>query len=246
MLRPEELLSGLSIDCVIFGFHDHQLKVLLLKFKGLEWWALPGGFIAKSEGIDEAASHILKERTGLEKIFLTQFHVFGDIDRKNNDFDDQAIAAGLLPEANKEWFRQRFITIGYYSLVDYSKAVPVPDAISDHCEWYSLDDLPVLIQDHQQIVDKALWTLRTQLKYYPIGINLLADKFTMPELQALYETILDRKLDRRNFQRKMLGYDILIRHNERRSGGAHKAPYLYSFDKKKYKRALEEGLSSIW
>jgi 8-oxo-dGTP diphosphatase len=246
VLGTNELHPGLSVDCVIFGFHDNQLKVLLLKFKNLDRWALPGGFVGKEEDVDAAATHVLKDRTGLDDIFLTQFYLFGDGDRGDAKFDDEIIEADLISKEDAEWFKQRFITIGYYSLVDYSRAVPVPDDISESCEWFSLDELPNLIFDHKEIISKALWTLRTQLKYYPIGENLLPDKFTMPELQVLYETLLGKKLDRRNFQRKMIGYDILIRHNETRKGGAHKAPYLYSFDKKKYKSALEDGLYSIW
>jgi len=103
-----------------------------------------------------------------------------------------------------------------------------------------------LAMDHASIVEKALFTLRTHLRYEPLGYNLLPAKFTMPELQSLYETILDQKLDRRNFQRKMLSYGILKRLKEQRKGVAHKAPYLYSFDLRKYHKALEEGFQSAW
>jgi hypothetical protein len=103
-----------------------------------------------------------------------------------------------------------------------------------------------MAMDHGQIVQQALLTLRTHLRYEPVGYNLLPEKFTMPELQKLYETILGKKLDRRNFQRKMLSYDILKRLKQRREGVAHKAPYLYSFDLKKYSTALKDGFQSAW
>ena len=245
-MNPENLHPGLSIDCVIFGFHDNQLKVLLLKFKNLENWALPGGFIQKNENLDQAAVHILQERTGLDKIFLTQFQAFGDVNRTPEDHWDRVEESKVLEGEALDWFKRRFVTIGYYSLVEFSNVVPKPDEISEECTWHSINDIPELIVDHKQIIERALWTLRTQLKYYPIGKNLLPNKFTMPELQSLYETLLDVKLDRRNFQRKMIGYDILIKHKERRQGGAHKAPFLYSFDEGKYERALENGLMTIW
>jgi len=137
---------------------------------------------------------------------------------------------------------ERFVTIGYCALVEFSKVKPMPDALSDACQWWDVDKVPKLMLDHNNIMEKALESLRFDLNDYPVGLNLLADKFTMPELQQLYETILDKKLDRRNFQKKMLALGILQRLNERKLGGAHKAPYLYRFDKKKYQKALKQGL----
>ena len=235
-----------SIDCVIFGFHDSQLKVLLLKIANLNGWGLPAGFIYKDEDIGDAAKRILCERTGLQDIFLQQFYVFGNANRCDNNitkiaFENEGIKA---PEDN--WLLQRFLTIGYYALVDYKAVVATTDFFSEEFEWHHVNDLPTLAMDHNEIVNKALVTLRTHLRYQPVGYNLLQDKFTMPELQKLYETILDQKLDRRNFQRKMLSYGILRRLKHRRHGVAHKAPYLYSFDLRKYHRALKEGFQSSW
>jgi hypothetical protein len=144
------------------------------------------------------------------------------------------------------WFSSRFITIGYYALVDFFDVTPTPDPHSESCKWYDLNDLPELKLDHGLILKTALDTLRTQLNYQPIGYNLMPKEFTMPELQKLYETLLDKKLDRRNFQRRMLGFDILNRSEEPRKGGAHKAPYLYSFNVEKYQEALKGGLSGGW
>jgi hypothetical protein len=144
------------------------------------------------------------------------------------------------------WLLQRFLTIGYYALVDFSHVNPSPDSMSIACEWCDIHQIPSLVLDHAAILKTALNTVRLQLNHQPIGYNLLPQKFTMPELQKLYETILDKKLDRRNFQRRILGYDIIRRLQERREGGAHKAPYLYSFDLRKYHHALEEGLEGGW
>lgn len=238
----EQYHPGLSIDCVIFGFHDSQLKVLLLKMIHSERWALPGGFVLKEESVENAAYRVLKDRTGLENIFLRQFYLFGEPKRAADNLNEKL----LNTPSSMAFFLQRFVTVGYYALVDFSNAMPRPDDISDDCRWWNLQEVPLLIIDHKEILDKALETLRLQLKYQPIGYQLLPEKFTMPELQKLYETILGKSLDRRNFQRKMLSYGILKKLGETRKGGAHKAPYLYSFDLEKYQQALDEGLEGGW
>lgn len=233
----EHYLAHLSVDCVIFGFHENELKVLLLQWKDSKRWCLPGGFILNDEHIDNAAVRILKLRTGLDKIYLRQFYAFGDParDRKKH---------GIKPPSGiaKSWLMDRFITIGYWALVEFSKVVPTPDEFSSSCRWWDINDVPKLILDHNQIIDKALISLRTHLNDYPIGKDLLPDKFTMPELQRLYETILDKSIDRRNFQKKILSLDILDRLKELKQGGAHKAPFLYRFNQKKYESALKQGL----
>ncbi|HMU45034.1 MAG TPA: NUDIX domain-containing protein [Chitinophagaceae bacterium] len=239
-------LPSLSVDCVILGFHDNQLKVLLLKHRHLNIWGLPGGFIYKDEPADIAADRVLKERTGLNKIFLQQFHVFAEPDRYNKEFHLNDLKKDGIDVSTDHWILQRFVTIGYYALVEYSKVSPAPDTLSEKCMWWEIHKTPALMLDHKRILDKALEVLRMQLNFQPIGFNLLPEKFTMPELQKLYETILDKKLDRRNFQRKILGFQILRRLAETKKGVAHKAPYLYSFDLKKYHRALKEGLNGGW
>jgi ADP-ribose pyrophosphatase YjhB (NUDIX family) len=233
----EYYLSHLSIDCVIFGFHNNELKVLLLQWKETNRWCLPGGFILKDEHIDDAAIRILNDRTGLEKIYLKQFYAFGDPsrDRKKHGFK-------LPKEATKSWLWERFVTVGYWALVEFSKVIPTPDEFSASCEWWDVHNVPNLILDHNDIIVTALLSLRRELNDYPIGRDLLPAKFTMPELQRVYETILGKSLDRRNFQKKMLALDILERLKEIKRGGAHKAPYLYRFDPKKYDRAMKEGL----
>jgi 8-oxo-dGTP diphosphatase len=236
----ETFLPHLSVDLVIFGFHENQLKVLLLKWREANEWVLPGGFIKKKESLDDSAIRILNERTGLDKIFLQQFHAFGDPDRERNKGKMKILGK------SKGWLMERFVTIGYYALVEFSKVAPKPDSFSEACAWWDLDAVPTLIYDHKRIMEAALTTLRSSLRNYPAGHRLLPEKFTMPELQRLYETILGRSLDRRNFQKKMLGMNVLDRLKERKIGGAHKAPYLYKFNLKKYTRASLEGVSADW
>jgi 8-oxo-dGTP diphosphatase len=239
----EFTLQGVSIDNVIFGFHEDQLKVLLLQSTTENMWMLPGGFVKKTEHIDEAASRILQERTGLSAIYLQQFYAFGQPERTNNQ-----ILAKFLQRLNKNydkknWALQRFVSIGYYALVEFAKVNPQhPGEISIAASWHDLDKLPDLLMDHNQIIGKALEELRLKINYQPIGYNLLPKEFPMKSLQSIYETILGRKLDRANFNRKMLSYGILDRKEKHYSGGAHKAPYLYSFNKKKYFKALQSGL----
>jgi 8-oxo-dGTP diphosphatase len=232
---PELFLPQLSIDCVIFGFHDNQLKVLLLQWKDTQRWCLPGGFVYKKEHIEEAATRILRDRTGLSDIYLQQFYTFGDPNRERGKH-------GIKGGRKFDWLMQRFVTIGYWALVEFSKVVPVPDDFSSECRWWDVDKVPALILDHNEIQQKALESLRLNLNDYPVGKDLLPAKFTMPELLRLYETILGKKLDRRNFQKKITMQGILERLQERKRGGAHKSPFLYRFDAKKYKRALKEGL----
>lgn len=233
----KDYLPHISIDCVVFGFHANMLKVLLIKMKGQQNWALPGGFLRRDQDMDDAAKTILKERTGAEKVFLEQFKTFGNVGRSEKDLSH-------LPE--KIWFRQRFISVGYYALVDYEQISPVVDDISVACEWKDINDLPDMMMDHRLIYETALNTMRFQLNYKPIGYNLLPEEFTMPDLQKLYETILGKPLSRGNFQRKMLGYDIFIKHDKERKGGAHRSPILYSFDQAKYQLALKAGLKEVW
>jgi ADP-ribose pyrophosphatase YjhB (NUDIX family) len=238
----KKYLRHISIDCLIFGFHNNELKVLSLKAKYAGKWALPGGFVLKDEHLDESAKRILMERTGLEKIYLQQFYTFGHPLRSTKEINQKFLKnTGIRNEHS--WMFERFISIGYYALVDFTKVTPVPDNISDACEWWSIHDIPEMILDHNLILKKGLAHLRLQLNFQPIGYNLLQQKFTMPELQKLYETILDKKLDRRNFQRKMLGTGILKRLNETKKGVAHKAPYYYKFDRRKYAKALKAGMN---
>ncbi|ASU34672.1 NUDIX hydrolase [Mucilaginibacter xinganensis] len=227
--KGEGFLKSIAIDAVIFGFHNNQLKVLLIEYKRTGLFALPGGFIKDDEDVNSAATRVVNDRTGLDDIFLEQFYVFGDYSRYNPAQFKIIISAGGAAPPDDHWLLKRFISIGYYALVDFTRAKPTPAAIFDSCDWYDLGSMPTLIQDHSLIVDKALNTLRANLDHKVIGFNLLPGEFTMGDLQKLYETILGKKLLRPAFQRKMLALGILERVAKKWTGGAHKAPYLYKF-----------------
>lgn len=245
---PKWYLPNVSVDCIIFGFHKNQLKILLNKWKKAEDWCLPGGHVLRNESIDDSAKRILKERTGLSKIYLQQFYTFGSPDRtKNRIFEKEQLSEtfGIKLE-DDNWMFDRMISVGYFALVEYSKVKPKPDELSEICEWCDITAVPHLFFDHNQIIEQALKQLRLETFQHPIGFNLLPEKFTLPELLGLYETILGRKLDRRNFQKKILSFNILKKLDERRNIGPHRAPTLYSFDKQKYSEALKEGLNFMF
>lgn len=222
-------LPGISVDTVIFGFHDKQLMVLLLQYKNTRAFALPGGFIRKKENANDAAQRVLKERTGLSDIYLEQFHTFADVSRHDPSFFREIMKARGLKPSKDHFLLNRFISIGYYALVDFTKAVPATDMLADECKWYDLKKLPRLIQDHQSIITTALDTLREDLDKKLVGFNLLPKTFTIGDLQNLYETVLDTTFLRTSFQRRMLNLGILKLEEKKMTGGAHKAPYLYSF-----------------
>lgn len=222
------VLPHLSVDCAILGFHAGELKVLLLRWKGAEQWSLPGGFIRQDEPLDDAAARVLHERTGLDRIYLQQFHAFGGLER-----DERALRPAIsslgIPVPSEHWLFRRVIAVAYVALVDFAEATPAPDAFSEECRWWDLDHCPALLFDHNAIVARALATLRRELESAPIAASLLPAKFTMPELQRLYETMLGRSLDRRNFQKWIRERGLVERLDERKTGSAHRAPYLYRF-----------------
>jgi 8-oxo-dGTP diphosphatase len=227
----DQSIPQLSIDCVIFGFHDNELKVLLSKYTNLDLWGLQGGYVLQSEDIDAAAQRILKERTGLEAIFLKQFHTFGKANRPTFDVLKQVFEKLAIDIEDVPFFRQRFVSIGYYSLVDFTKVTPKLGLFAERSEWCDIHNLPPLVFDHAEMVKKALETMRHSLDYHLVGFNLLPETFTMKELQHLYETILGEKLRRNNFQEKMLNMNVLERLEKQFTGKAHKAPYLYRYKK---------------
>jgi ADP-ribose pyrophosphatase YjhB (NUDIX family) len=233
MHLPSEIdyITNVAYDSVIFGFSGSSLKILIMKYRNTELYALPGGFVRRSEDLSEAVIRGLRERTGLENIYLEQFHTFGS--RKRNDFGTMRTileSNGLKPDPSY-WMLDRFFSIAYYALINFHDVVARPDFLSDHIDWYNMGDLPPLMQDHEQIVELALQTLRENLDRKLIGGKLLPEQFTMKELQQVYEAILGTPLRRTTFQRRMLSLDILERHEKRYTGKPHKAPYLYSFKK---------------
>ncbi|MFY1046307.1 NUDIX hydrolase [Chryseobacterium sp. GP-SGM7] len=230
-------IPHLSTDPVVFGFDQSELKVLLLQMTYRKQWLLPGGYVKKDEDLDAAAERVLRERAGISDVYLEEFAVFGKKNRSEfyfEDFDDSL------------WHKQRFISIGYYALYNPDNANLIIDEFSEKCEWIYLSQLSEieLAMDHREIIEKALLTLREKISHKPIGYNLLPEKFTLSELQKLYEAILGKELNRGNFYRKIKNLGILKKLDEQRRGGAHKSPDLYTFDEENYAKALENGLTS--
>ncbi|BAW97532.1 Nudix hydrolase family protein [[Synechococcus] sp. NIES-970] len=215
---------SVTVDCVVFGLNpEHTLKIMLVKrgiapFKGE--WALPGGFVRLEESLEEAAKRELKEETGIENIFLEQLYTFGAPQRDPRD---------------------RVITVAYYALINLEDHPIHADTDAADVAWFPLDDLPQMAFDHQEITQVAIQRLQGKLRYEPIGFELLPQKFTLTQLQKLYEQILGIQLDKRNFRRKILKMDILIRLDELQTGVAHRAARLYSFDTVKYQQLKEAG-----
>ncbi|MDR0724716.1 MAG: NUDIX domain-containing protein [Prevotellaceae bacterium] len=229
--------QGVSVDCVVFGFHDRMLKVLLSKFNFFYKWMLPVGFIKKDEDIDAAAHRVLKKITGLDNIYLYQFHAFGSPMRPNlKDHNDIMAKMGL--KDNSHWVAQRFISVGYCALVEYSQVHIRTNANKD-VRWFNLNEIPSLYSDHNNIIEKALSTIRSQINILPIGYKLLPEKFPLSELRIIYETILGCELDRRNFQRKILSTEYLIKLDEYCEKTGQKPTVLFSFDKKQCDKALQ-------
>lgn len=211
-----------AVDCIIFGFLDNQLKILLLNrdFEpGLDKLSLIGGFVREEEGLDEAAARILYDLTGLENVFLEQLYTFGKIERDPGE---------------------RVISVAYYALLK------VQDLDHDHVEkhgarWCNIGACEQLIFDHNEMVAKALNRLRLRAKNQPIGFELLPGKFTIPQLQMLYEAIYQKKLDNRNFRKKLLGMDVLEKLEAKDKSTSKKGAFLYRFDKKRYNKLLQDG-----
>ncbi|MFT4736368.1 MAG: 8-oxo-dGTP diphosphatase [Paraglaciecola sp.] len=248
--QVDMLIPGVSLDCVVFGYRQGVLKVLLLKYRNAEAWSLPGGFLPSDAEMESVASDILMKRTGLKDVFLTQHRTFSGLSRgwDANEQSQNAFSEikKMWPEEHKKqfqsWFDQRFISTAYVALIDSAKASLVPDHLSECCAWVSVNELPTVVLDHAQMIASALAYLKMQINYLPIGKSLLADRFTMSDLKALYEAILQKELDRGNFQRKMHKLGILIRHEKLMTGASNKAPYLYSIDDSRYNQLLIDGI----
>ena len=230
---PGLYMPGLSVDAVIFGFHNDKLKVLLSSVGDPPYLGLPGGFVRKDEDLDDAALRILQERTGFENIYLEQFYTSGKKDRSNEKMLKEIIEKiiGKSPESN--WLRQRFVSVCYYALIDDTKVKPPTEILFGEFKWFDINRVPKLIFDHNLIIKKALATLRSDLDEKLVGSNLVGETFTMNELQKLYEAVYQEKLVRTNFQRKMLSLGVLKRLEKQYNGKSHKAPYLYSFSRTK-------------
>jgi len=219
---------ALTVDCVIFGLDEsHQLKVLLIErahepFKGQ--WALPGGFVDMEEGLERAALRELEEETGMKDVFIEQLYTFG------------------APERDP---RGRVVSVGYYALVNLEEHPVKPASDAKKVKWFEINDLPALAFDHSRILSVAIARLRAKVRYQPIGFELLPEKFTLSQLQQLYETILGvEQLNKRNFRTRILKMEVL-QEVGKQEGVAHRPAKLYSFDKEKYEQLVKERYDDL-
>jgi 8-oxo-dGTP diphosphatase len=217
--------AALTVDCVVFGFDEGELEVLLIQralepFKGK--WALPGGFVKVDETLDEAARRELAEETGLKHVFLEQLYTYGTVDRDP---------------------RERVVSVAYYALVKLAghQAKAATDAAN--AEWFPVSKLPKLAFDHAGMVAAARARLQGKVRYQPIGFELLPPKFTLSALQHLYEAILGTDLDKRNFRKKVLGFGLLVALNETQMAGRHRPAQLFRFDADKYEKLRKRGFN---
>lgn len=223
--QKEIYKSAFSVDNVIFGFDGANIKVLLIRRKHEPFagcWALPGDIVQPKQDLDEGALHVLEQLTGITNVYLEQVHTFGKVDRHP---------------------KGRVITVAYYSLIKIDVVQIRPSSFADKVEWKDIRSLDSLAFDHLEIVHTCLRRLRRQVRYRPIGFELLPEKFTLTELQKLYESILEKDLDKRNFRKKILSMNLLKDHSEMQKGVAHRPAKLYSFDTEKYGAAKESGFN---
>ncbi|MBB4037758.1 ADP-ribose pyrophosphatase YjhB (NUDIX family) [Dysgonomonas hofstadii] len=230
----DNIHPGFSIDCVILSFHKKKLRILLNKFDISKYWQLPGGFMFKDESADEAAARILASRTGLTNVYLRQFHLFSDPKRtkmdQNIEYIEKNADKGRDVTNTNKWFLQRFISLGYYAFVKFDD-VELVSVKEDTAKWFDVENLPALYSDHDNIIKTAKETIISLLPVIPIGYELLPEKFTMSELRKIYEIILGKTMDRRNFQRKVMSTGAIVQLDEIKSTSSYNPPILYSFDK---------------
>ena len=224
----------LSVDCVVFGYNDSGLKVLLINQKDLSpspeatpRSQLPGDLILMNEGLDQAAQRVLFELTQLEGVYLKQFKAFGDPNRVK-DLKDRAWLQSVrnLPD-------QRVVTVGYYGLVSLQDYEPRPSSFAGGVQWSELNEVGPLAFDHNSILDEAFETLQEQLESQHISFELLPKKFTLTQLQALYEIVLNKKLDKRNFRKNVKKMSHVVPLDEKQTGVMHKPAQLFSYEPQK-------------
>jgi 8-oxo-dGTP diphosphatase len=238
-------LRNVAVDNVIFGYHEKELKILLQQPFSLDKWTVTGGYIKKTESIEEAANRIALSRTGLKDLFFQQFRSFGNPKR----VIDSGFTAKHLTELSgidvpeRSWIFDYFVSVGFYTLTEFSKVDIRKGPYEAGCQWWPINDLPPMMFDHKHIITEALKALRLHIAHFPIGYELLPEKFTLPEIHSLYETILGKSLDDRNFSKRLTAIGIIIKLNETKRIGAHRSPFLYKFDKEKYEEGLKSGVA---
>jgi len=216
----------LAVDCIIFGFDGKRLKALCIK-RGFEpelgKWSLMGGFVEKEESVEAAAARVLNQLTGLDNIYMEQIGCFGDVDRDPGG---------------------RVVSIAYFALIniaDYNETL-----MEEHnAKWFTIDKIPALVFDHKRMVMVSKERLQQKVANHPIGFALLPEKFTLRQLQNLYEAIYGSELDKRNFTRKILALNILQKLEEKEKESSRKGSFLYVFDEKQYKKLDKEGVKFI-
>ncbi len=216
---------AVSVDCVVFGFDGEDIKVLLIERGASPFrhhWALPGDLVYPTEDLQQAARRVLLELTGLEDLFMQQIKSFGRIDRHPLG---------------------RVITVAYIALIRIEHYDAHPDSWADKIEWHSLKNVTDLAFDHDDILEKAVEKLKTRVRREPLGFELLPDKFTLNDLQSLYEAVLGRTFDKGNFRKKILGMNLLVDLNELQQNVAHRPAKLYRFDSDRYEELRESGFS---
>lgn len=216
---------ALTVDIVVFALDQDDLRVMLIErdlAPHAGEWALPGGFVRVEESLEDAARRELREESGLKDIFLEQLYTFGGLKRDP---------------------RERVVTVAYYGLVNLAGHAVQASTDARNAAWFPVHELPKLAFDHQQILEAAHERLRAKVQYQPIGFELLPEKFTLSQLQHLYEVILDRELDKRNFRKKVLAMEIVQETNDIETDVAHRAARLYRFDKRKYDRLTKKGFN---
>ncbi len=216
---------ALATDCVIFGFDGGELKVLLIERIDSHYkngWSLPGGYVHMDETTEDAAERVLRDKTKLKNVFLEQLYTFSDIDRDP---------------------RQRVVAVAYYALVDNKKFQLSAGGNAKNIAWFELSKMPKLIFDHSKIVKLALERLKGKVRYQPVGFELLNDKFTLTQLQHLYEEILGTAIDKRNFRKKILKMKLLKPLNEKEQNVSRKPAQYFSFDKQAYKQFTLSGFN---
>ena len=216
---------ALTVDAVVFGFDEGELKILLIQ-RGLAplkgKWALPGGFVQMDETIDAAVRRELAEETGLKEVYLEQLYTFGAVDRDPRD---------------------RVVSVAHYALVKLSEHSAAGATDASDAAWFPVARVPALAFDHAEILKTALQRLRGKVRYEPIGFELLPTKFTLSQLQHLYEAVLQARLDKRNFRKKILATGLLVPLKDQSRAGAHRPAQLFRFDRKKYDALKKRGFN---
>jgi 8-oxo-dGTP diphosphatase len=215
-----------AVDCIIFGFDGHEMKLLLIQ-RGFEpekgKWSLMGGFVQSDEGFETAVSRVIKELTGLKGMYLEQLHAFGDPQRDP---------------------LERTISVAYFTLIDihqYEKQI----SAEYNAEWFAINKIPALIFDHRHIIEMAKEKLRYKAAFHPILFELLPPKFTLPQLQILYEGIYDTAFDKRNFMRKVLASGLLVKQKDKEKESSKRGAYYYKVDRRKYNSKISSFLNLI-